>query len=102
MARKLFDFLGSGRVFRLPTIANGESAKDTRLEEFSSEWGTRIGARSAVADLCGSTGTVVKTLVGDADFRRCLIEGRGFLISDVSEVVKEAGKSHPNQMAKRL
>lgn len=98
MAEELDGLPGSGRVFRLATGVDGESAKDTRLEEFSSEWGTRIGARSTGAGR-RRTGVAARE---DADLRRCLGEGRGFLISDVSEAVKDAGKSHPNQMAKRL
>jgi hypothetical protein len=94
------DFLGSGRVFRLTTRVDGESAKDTRLEEISPEWGTRMGARSTAGELCR---TGVGAAIGeDTDFRRCLDEGRGILISDVSEAVKDAGTSHPNQIASRL
>lgn len=102
---KLFDFLGSGMVFRLVTGEDGESAKYTRFEEswrFSSWWGTRIDARSTGAET-RRTGVV---LVEEyTDLRCCLGTERGFLVSDASEGAeagKNAGKSHPNQMARRL
>lgn len=92
-----FEFLGSDKVFRLTAGVDGESAKDTRLEELSAARGTRMGARSTRAEL-RRTAVVAQ----DAALRRCLSEGRGFLISDVSEAVNDAGRSHRNQMARRL
>lgn len=108
-AKRFFD-LGGGKVFRLTTGLSGVSAKDTRLVEswrVSSGWGTRIGARSTGIELRrtwveGGAAPVEE----DADLRWwCLCAGLGFLISEISEgadVVKDAGKSHPNQMARRL
>jgi hypothetical protein len=66
----LFFDLGWGMVFRLTTGESDDSAKDTRLEEpwrFSSEWGTRIGARSTGTELQVRTGVAPDEV--DADFR---------------------------------
>ena len=107
--KELLD-LGWGMVFRLTTGESSDSAKDTRLEEtwrLSSGRGIRMGARSTRAELRRTwVETEAAPVEDDADLRWwCLCAGRGFLTSEVSEgamAVKDAGKSHPNQMARRL